>query len=441
VPSKTLLKTATVYSHAARFKDFGLPRLEKLPAPSAAEVLARVQRVIASIAPHDSPERFRKLGVEVHLEPAGFVSENEVELDSGGRLSAPRFIVSTGSSPGVPPIPGLEETGYITNVDVFELEKFPVSLVILGAGPIGVEMAQAFARLGSEVKIIDMAGHVLPREDADMAEYVEKSLRDEGAEIYTGTNITSVEKLDRGKRVNITRSGRIGEPEEESVEGEEILVALGRRGNTEGLGLEAAGVETERSFITTDAKLRSSNRRVRAAGDVNGRYLFTHVAGAEGAFLVRALALHLPGSMSYEHVPWCTYTDPELASVGFNESRASEAGLEYRTVLTSFTEVDRARAEGFEEGQIKMLIDRKDRIIGVQIAGGHAGELLLPSVIAVQRKWKLGSMLKPMYPYPTMGEIHKRAAGNYLSPRLFNERIRSILSLVFRYRGGREEKG
>ncbi len=434
VPSKTLLKTATVYSHAARFPDFGLPRLSWLPQPSATDVMARVRGVIESIAPHDSPERFEQLGVEVFLSGAKFVGNNEVELqggDTSARLSAERLIVSTGSSPAVPPIPGLQETGFITNLDVFDLERFPERLIVLGGGPIGVEMAQAFARLGTAVHLIDKAAHVLPREDADMADYVEAALRRDGVELSLGAEIVSVEAGKKEKLVNIRRNGQ-----EMQVAGDQVLVALGRRGNTAELDLEAAGVETERSFIKVDRKLRSSNPRVYAAGDVNGNYLFTHVAGAEGSFLVKQLALHLPGSMSYQNVPWCTYSDPELASIGYNETRAQQGGLTYRTVYTGFDEIDRARAEGYEEGQIKILLDSKEKIIGVQIAGGHAGELLLPAVIAVQQHWKLGTLMKPMYPYPTMAEIHKRAAGNYLSPRLFNPRVRSILKAIFRYRGG-----
>jgi len=435
VPSKTLLKTATVYSQAARFPDFGLPSLSRLPQPAAQEVMGRVQRVIASIAPHDSPERFEQLGVEVLLGGAKFVSGTEVDYEDEQkkvrRLSAKKFVIATGSSPAVPTIPGLHEAGYITNIDVFQLSKFPQRLVILGGGPIGVEMAQAFARLGTAVSLIDKASHVLPREDADMADYVEAALRHDGVELYLGAEIVEVAAEKHGKAVTIRRGG-----DEQQVQGDEILVALGRRGNTAELGLDAAGVETERSFVKVDRKLRSTNPRVYAAGDVNGNYLFTHVAGAEGSFLVKSLALHLPGKMSYEHVPWCTYSDPELASIGYNETRAQQAGVTYRTVFTSFDEIDRARAEGYEEGQIKILLDSKEKIIGVQIAGGHAGELLLPAIIAVQEHWKLGNLMKPMYPYPTMGEIHKRAAGNYLSPKLFNPRVRKLLTTIFRFRGG-----
>ncbi len=439
VPSKTLLKTATVYSQAKHFSDYGLPRLSGLPTPEASDVLGRVQRVIDSIALHDSPERFEKLGVDVILGTARFVGENRVELQGGdgniGVLSSKRILIATGSSPAIPSIPGLHEAGFITNLDVFHLVRFPERLIILGGGPIGVEMAQAFARLGTSVSLVDKALHVLPREDADMADYVQNALRRDGVKLHTGSEIVRVEgdksSDKKGKRVILRSEGK-----EEEIEGDEILVALGRRGNTEGLGLDAAGVETERGFVKVDHKLRSTNSRVYAAGDVNGNYLFTHVAGAEGSFLVKSLALHLPGRMNYNSVPWCTYSDPELASVGFNETRARQAGITYRTIYTGFDEIDRARAEGYEEGQIKILLNGKDRIIGVQIAGGHAGELLLPAIIAVQNRWKPGTLMKPMYPYPTMGEIHKRAAGNYLSPKLFNPRVRRLLTALFRFRGG-----
>ncbi len=440
VPSKTLLKTATVYSQAAHFPDFGLPRLSWLPQPSASDVMARVHKVIDSIAPHDSPERFEQLGVEVFLSGVKFVGKNEIELhggDTSARLSADRIIISTGSSPAVPPIPGLQETGFLTNLDIFDLKHFPERLIVLGGGPIGVEMAQAFARLGTAVHLVDKAAHVLPREDADMADYVEAALRRDGVQLALGAEIVRVEAGKKEKLVTIRHNGHNGHNGQEmQLAGDEILVALGRRGNTAELDLEAAGIETERSFIKVDRKLRTSNPRVYAAGDVNGNFLFTHVAGAEGSFLVKSLALHLPGAMSYQNVPWCTYSDPELASIGYNETRAQQAGLTYRTVYTGFEEIDRARAEGYEEGQIKILLDRTETIIGVQIAGGHAGELLLPAVIAVQQNWKLGTLMKPIYPYPTMAEIHKRAAGNYLSPKLFNPRVRRLLKAIFRFRGG-----
>jgi len=430
VPSKSLLRTASVYAEARRFPDFGLPEISKLPVPNASEVLGRVRRVIESIAPHDSPERFEKLGVEVILEQSRFISDEEVELESGRTLSARKFIVSTGSSPAVPPIPGLEEAGYITNLEVFSLEQFPAKLIILGAGPIGVEMAQAFSRLGSEVSIVDMAPHVLPREDEDMASYVEQALRSDGVTLELGAQIVGLQRTGKKKQVTI-RSGE----EERNLQGDEILVALGRRGNTADLALETAGVEVKRSFIEVDARLRSSNPQILAAGDVNGNFLFTHVAGAEGSFLVRSLALHLPGKMDYSKVPWCTYGDPELASVGYNEQRAQQAGIDYRTVHTGFEEVDRARAEGNEEGGIKILLDKKERIIGTQIAGAHAGELLPSAILAIQNRWKLGSLLGPIFPYPTMAEVYKRAAGNYLSPKLFNPRVRGILKRLFGYRG------
>jgi pyruvate/2-oxoglutarate dehydrogenase complex dihydrolipoamide dehydrogenase (E3) component len=340
------------------------------------------------------------------------------------------MVIATGSSPLVPPIPGLQEAGVLTNRDLFSLQRIPASLVILGGGPIGCEMGQAFARLGTRVTLVDMLPHVLGIEDPDMAALVQERLAAEGVELRLGRKVSSVESGRKGKRVHLE-----SEEGQEEVEGEEILAALGRRGNSAGLGLDAAGVETKGSFIPTDAALRSNVKHIYACGDVNGRYLFTHAAGAEGSFIVRKALLHLPGKMSYDHIPWATYTDPALASVGLNEKRARDQGLDYRLHVTEFTENDRAWAEGAEGGRLKILLDRRERVIGVQIAAAGAGELLAPALFAVKEGWKLSRLMGPVFPYPTLSEIYRKAAADRLSPRLFNARVRGLLKKLFGYRG------
>ena len=220
-----------------------------------------------------------------------------------------------------------------------------------------------------------------------------------------------------------------------AIEAEEILMAVGRTGNTEKLNIDAAGVEVERGFFKVDGKLRTSAKHILAIGDCNGQYLFTHGRGCRASLAVRRLALHLPGKMDYRALPWVTYTEPELASVGYNEQRAREAGIDYQVVTAEMSGNDRARAEGEIAGRIKILYDRRKRVIGVQIAGPHVGELLMQGVFAVSQKWKLGTFLGPVYPYPTVSEIYKSAAGKVLAPSLFNPRVRALLRLLFRYRG------
>lgn len=432
VPSKSLLKAARVRELAHRSTDFGLPALD-LPPVDSEPLMKRIQGVITQLEPHDSPERFRSLGCEVYLQGARFVSSHEVELEDGTRLSAKNLIISTGSSPRLPPIPGLKETPVWTNKDMFQLKQLPESLIVLGAGPIGVEMSQAMARLGVKVTLADKAPHILPREDRDMAEVVEKQLIQEGIILKMGVDILKVEEKNGLKKVKISLLGK-----EESLEAQEILAALGRQGNIEDLNLKQAGIRSEGGFIPVDSRLRTNQTHILALGDVNGSYLFTHTAGAEGSFAVRRLALKLPGKFSYKHTPWSTYTDPELSSVGYSEVQAKKEGIRYRVYIQELSDVDRAQAEGETEGRLKILTDRRDRILGVQIAGPHAGELLTPALYAVQQKWKLMDLLGPVVPYPTMGEVYKKLAGSAAGPRLFNPGVRKILRLIFRYRGRRD---
>ena len=303
----------------------------------------------------------------------------------------------------------------------------PSSLAIIGGGPIGVEMGQAMTRLGVKVTIIEAAEQILVREDADMAAVIRERLQEEGVAIHEGSPVASISGRNGLKQISLADGS--------SLEVEEILLAVGRIGNTESLNIEAAGVTVEKGFFQVDDALRTSVRHIMAIGDCNGRYLFTHAAGAEAALVVRRAALHLPGRMDYRAVPWATYTEPELASVGYNEKRAKAEGIAFQVASVSMSSNDRARAEGETGGKLKILYNARKQILGVQIAGPHAGEMLMPGVFAVAGKWKLGRLLGPVYPYPTVSEVYKSAAGAVLGPALFNNRVRSILKVLFRYRG------
>ena len=429
VPSKSLLKTATVYRHALDAERFGLPKLDLRP-PDMAAVNARVQSVIESIAKNDSPERFERLGAEVIFGQTQFLSPHELRIDGERTLSAKHIILAVGSSPRVLPIPGVQECGYITNLDVFSLPRRPDRLIIVGAGPIGLEMGQAFNRLGAEVTIVDIAPQIMINDDPDMAAVVAERLVREGIRLELGIRVVRAEGADNRKRLIIERDGA-----EHVLEGDQLLLAAGRQGNTADLDLDKAGVTVERSFVPTDSKLRTSQRHIIAIGDCNGRMLFTHVAATEGSVAVRRLALRAGGTMSYRHVPWVTFTDPELASIGYNERMAKKDGIDYRVHTQDFEATDRALAEGEPEGRLKILLDRKERILGVQLVGLHAGDLLLPALFAVRGSWKLSQLRGPIVPYPTIGEVYPRAVGNYLAPKLFNNKVRAVLRFLHHYRG------
>jgi pyruvate/2-oxoglutarate dehydrogenase complex dihydrolipoamide dehydrogenase (E3) component len=431
VPSKSLIKTARVRQLAKNSGMYGLPQpnLENSPV-SAAEVMNHVHQVIKGLEPHDSPERFRSLGCDVYLQGAHFISEHEILLDDGDKLSAPKIIISTGSSPRIPDIPGLKETEYFTNRDIFNIDTFPKTLITLGGGPIGVELSQALSRLGVKITLIEKASHILSREDEDMADVIQSIMREEGVTIITNAEILGVKNSAKGKSVQYRENGT-----KKTVTADALLVSLGRQGNISDLKLENAGVKSERSFIPVDNKLRTNRKHIFALGDVNGNFLFTHTAGAEASFAIKKIALHLPGSFSYNNTPWTTYTDPELASVGFNEKRAKEMGIPYSVHTSGMGEIDRSNAEIETSGKIKVLLDPKGRVIGTQIASVHAGDLITPSLFAVRNKWKLTKMLGPVYPYPTFGEIHRKNAGSYAGPKLFNARVRKMLRILFHYRG------
>lgn len=427
VPSKSLIKSSDSYYQLKKTKEYGLPRLEVPPA-DITEVLKRVQDIIKTIEPHDSPERFTSLGAEVYLTSARFEDPWTIRLEKGELLSAKKIILATGSSPRIPDIPGLNEAGFITHKEIFSLEKQPQHLITIGAGPIGVELSQSLLKLGSRVTLLSSKEGILAREDRDMAAYVEKNIMNEGGNIVSRATVIQVEKAGEKKVVHYEQNGKV-----HMVEADEILVSAGRRGNTEGLELEKAGVKVEKSFIVTDKYLRTSQKHIMAIGDCNGNHLFTHVAGAEGSLAVKKAAFGLKSKMDYSIIPWCTYTKPELASIGLNEKRAKEQGIKYTVVEAPMEDIDRPHAEGSTTGKIKILLDKKDRIIGTQIAADHAGELILPSLFTHGKK--LMTLMSPVYPYPTLGEIHRKAAGLYYGPKLFNSRTRKILKFLFRYRG------
>ena len=429
VPSKTLIKTAHVYHLMKNSKEFGLPGVE-LPPVDYREVAKRIQSVISTIQEHDSEERFCKLGAKVEFGRATFVDEHSIRLD-GETISAKNWVLATGSSPGIPPIDGLDSTPFITNKEIWSLDHLPKSLIILGAGPIAIEMAQAFNRLGSKVTVVQRSNQILSKEDKDMADTVMEVLQSEGVIFYLGSAVLGARDLGNEREVTIKN----GANTTSQIRGEKILVAMGREANVTGLGLEDLGIDFTGKGIQVDNRLRTKQKHIYAAGDVTGEDQFTHAAGYEGGVVFTNAIFHLPRKVDYTFLPWCTYTDPELASIGMNEKAAEAAGIEYAVWTEEFKGNDRSLAEGERVGKIKMILDAKEKPIGVQILGPQAGELLSEWVAVLNGKMKLSTLASAVHPYPTLGEINKRVAGNFFSPKIFSERVKKGLKFFFNLKG------
>jgi len=371
-----------------------------------ARAIAHVRTTIEAIAPVDSQERFEGLGVTVIREAARFSGRRTVESDSV-TVTARKIVIATGGRPKVPPIPGLEDATYFTNETIFDLKALPKTLLVVGGGPIGLELGQAFARLGSKVTVLE-ADRALAREDPDLAAVVLEQLKLDGVALRENARIKTIE---RGP----------------------ILVATGRAPNVESLNLEAARVAYDKTGIRTDRRLRTTNRRVFAIGDVTGRPAFTHAAGAHAALFVRRALFASPVNVEKLVIPRVTYTDPELAVVGLTETEArARHGKDIRVITQSFEHNDRARTQADTRGFGKLITDRKGRILGAAIVGKDAGDLIQPFVLAMSAGVKLSKLAGMIAPYPTRGEIVKRLAGQWYSPILFSPRTRRLVSLLKR---------
>jgi pyruvate/2-oxoglutarate dehydrogenase complex dihydrolipoamide dehydrogenase (E3) component len=383
--------------------------------------MKHVHDVIAAIEPNDSVERFEKLGVRVIKASARFVGPHEVEAGEH-RISARYFIVATGSSPLKPPIPGLDQTPHFTNETLFDNTVQPSHLIIIGGGPIGLELAQAHRRLGSQVTVLE-AKQILPKDDPDAVAIVREALIKDGIVIREGASVTAVAKSDGGVSVTIG-----GNAKSEVVTGSHLLLAAGRTPNVDGLNLEAAGVKYSRKGVEVDAGLRTANSRIYAIGDVAGGLQFTHVAGYHAGIIIRRLLFKVPAKADAT-IPWCTYTDPELAHVGLTEVAAREKGHKVSIARWPLHDNDRAQAERELHGLAKIVVV-KGRVVGATIVAPHAGDLILPWVMAIGQKMKLSAMAGVVAPYPTLGEISKRAAGSYFTPTLFSGRTRGLIKIL-----------
>ena len=411
VPSKALLAAAKAAQAMRSGAHFGIASVE--PEIDFAAVKDHVARVIAAIAPNDSQQRFEGLGVQVIREWAHFISPAEI-MAGETTIRARRFVIATGSHPAIPSIDGIETVPYLTNQTIFDHRERPEHLLILGGGPIGMEMAQAHRRLGCQVTVIE-GFKALGRDDPETAAITLTALRSEGVRILEGHGVVRLRKTDSGVEMVLDDGSQIT--------GSHLLVAAGRQVALEGLNLNAAGIDHTQKGITVGATLRSSNRRVYAMGDVAGGLQFTHVAAAHAGILIRQLLLGLPARFSTKAVPWVTYCEPELAQVGLTEAEARKVHGAAVTVLRSeFAHNDRAQAEGKPDGLIKVMVV-KGRPIGASIAGPQAGELIALWALAISSGQKMSAIAAMTAPYPTLGEVSKRIAGAYFSPKLFDNPV------------------
>ena len=420
VPSKSLLAAARIAGLWRHGTALGIAYAR--PHIDFAAVADSVQRVIAEIAPNDSVERFEGFGVRVLRAEARFTSPRTVRAGDV-EIRPRRFVIATGSQPAIPPIRGLDEVRYLTNESIFANRQLPEHLIVIGGGPIGIEMAQAHRRLGARVTVLDV-GPLLPRDDPELSAVLAERLWSEGIVGRPGVEIAEVERAGQVIRVRL-ESG-------EQISGSHLLVAAGRRPTVEALDLAAAGIASTAKGITVDARLRTTNRRVFAIGDVAGGPQFTHVALYHAGIVIRNALFRIPAKVDYRALPWVTYTDPELAQVGLTEAEARAIERASRVLRWRFVENDRAQTERETEGMVKVVTRANGRILGTSILGAGAGDLILPWALAISQKLKIGALANLIVPYPTRGEASKRAAGSYYTPTLFSARTRRLVRLLAR---------
>ena len=422
VPSKALIAAGKAAHAMGAGAAFGITPVT--PEIDFAAAKDHVRSVIAGIEPHDSVERFEGLGVKVITESGRFISPTEVQAGDT-IITARRFVISTGSSPFVPPIPGLDQVTYYTNEDIFDLRDRPRHLIVIGGGPIGMELAQAHRRLGSDVTVLE-GMKALGKDDPELAAIALKKIRAEGVEIVEGALASEI-AMDAETIVVKTKDGA-------EYRGSHLLMAVGRTPNLDNLGLEEAGIERGRAGVTVDAGMKTSNRRVYAIGDAAGGLQFTHMAGYHAGVIIRSALFGLPAKASSTHIPWATYTEPEIAQVGMTEAEARAAHGDRLEVLRfGYDENDRARAELKTDGLIKVMVV-KGRPVGASIVGAQAGELISVWALAISAKLKISQVAGMVAPYPTLGELNKRVAGQYYTPRLFqNDWVKRIVRFVQRF--------
>ena len=424
VPSKALIAAAQRAQSMRGSERFGIASVS--PDINFERVHAHVHSVIAAIAPHDSVDRFTGLGVKVFQAEARFVRP-DLLIAGDAPIRARRFVVATGSRPAIPPISGLDRSGYLTNESIFDLRERPDHLIVVGGGPIGVELAQAFRRLGSAVTLVERL-KILPRDEPEAVAIVREALRNEGVELFENAEISSVAR--NGGKVEAMVHADGGT---RKLTGTHILVAAGRVPDLDGLDLSAADIEHGPAGIKVDARLRTTNKKVFAIGDVCGGPQFTHVAGYQAGIVIRNALFSLPAKVNYDALPWVTYSDPELAHVGLTEAQARAEGYSVSVLMEPLRANDRAQAERATDGLAKIVVvSGSGRILGATLVAPHAGELIALWGLAISRRLMLSAIAGMIAPYPTFSEISKRVAGQHFTPTLYGDRIKCVVRTIQR---------
>ncbi|MCP4933696.1 MAG: FAD-dependent oxidoreductase [bacterium] len=418
VPSKALLSAAKRAHHIAHSDEFGIA--SSRPKVDFLKVMAHVKDVIAQIAPNDSVERFSGLGAQVIQAPASFKDKRTV-IAGEFEIKARRFVIATGSSAALPPISGLDAVSYLTNENIFELKELPSHLIIIGGGPIGMEMAQAFRRLGSKVTVLE-AFTPFAKDDPEAAAVVMKQLTSEGIEILANARVERVEQT--GDKITVLVSI---DKSSKKISGSHLLVAAGRKPVIDGLELEKAGIDADPRGIKVSTSLLTTNKKVFAIGDVTGGLQFTHMANYQAGIVIRRALFKLPAKVSTNAIPWVTYTDPELAHVGMSETDALKQNKNVRILRWPYAENDRAIAERHINGNIKVITDTKGRILGATIVGLNAGEIIQMWTMAISRGLKIKAMTEFISPYPTLSEISKRVSYTYYTDSLTSPMLHRII--------------
>ncbi|MEP2942980.1 MAG: FAD-dependent oxidoreductase [Hyphomicrobiales bacterium] len=422
VPSKAMIAAGKIAETFRQSEKFGIKPQE--PEVDFQKVHDHVHGVIAAIAPNDSVERFTGLGVKVITE-AGYFQDQKTVVAGKYKIKARRFVVSTGSSAFVPPIPGIEAVSYLTNETLFEATERPEHLVVIGGGPIGMEMAQAHRRLGSKVTVIEMFT-AFGKDDPELTSIALDEIRREGVDIREKTKtVRLLPGAENGVEVIVEKDGK-----EETIAGSHLLLATGRAANVSGLDLEKAGIEYSRKGIVVDAKMRTTNKRVYAIGDVAGGLQFTHVAGYHAGLVIRSILFRMGAKEKTNIIPWVTFTDPEVSHVGLGEEAAREQHKDIKILRWPYVENDRAQAERKTTGLIKVITNKKGKILGATIVGQNAGEMINIWALAVTQGMKVGAMTGYIPPYPTMTEIGKRASTEYYKPSLQNPWIKRVIGFL-----------
>lgn len=408
VPSKALIHSARIAFLMRRGPEFGLQACE--PEVDLGKIADHVQAVIDRIQMHDDPERFRGYGCDVVFGAATFTDSRSVKVND---LVIPgrRFVIATGSQPFIPLIEGLEGAGYLTNEDLFSLRELPRRLVVLGGGPVGLEMAQAFARLGSSVTVVERLPHLLPQEDPELADALQAQLESEGMAVHTSTTVEHVSR--DGDETRVICSNGL------TLAANALLVAVGRRPVVNELGLDAAGIAHDAKAIRVDQRQRTSQKHIYACGDVCGPYALTHMAEYQAGIVISNAIFRVPKKVDYRVVPWVTYTDPELARVGLTERQVRHKGIEPVVLRFPFQDIDRAITDKETAGMAKLVV-HKGKILGASILGPHAGELIHEIVLAMKTGAGIGNISATIHAYPTLAQIHRRTVNTWYGQKLFS---------------------